>query len=79
MSANIATPELLLAKIDKLTETVLMLCRMQGKTLTRQEMLKRYGVCNSTLNKRIAAKQLPTPGTDGRWLVAEVFEYEARR
>ena len=70
---------LLLDRIDKLTEQVAMLCRMQGKMLTRKQMLERYGVCNSTLNKRVAAGQLPTPGSDGRWLVAEVFEYEARR
>lgn len=79
MSANIATPELLLAKIDKLTETVLMLCRMQGRILTRKQMLERYEVCNSTLNKRVAAGVYPSPGADGRWLVAEVFEFEARR
>ena len=69
----------LLDRIDKLTEQVAMLCRMQGKMLTRKQMLERYDVCNSTLNKRVAAGQLPTPGSDGRWLVAEVFEYEARR
>lgn len=69
----------LLDRIDKLTELVVMMCRMQGKMLTRKQMLERYDVCNSTLNKRVAAGQLPTPGTDGRWLVAEVFEYEARR
>jgi predicted DNA-binding transcriptional regulator AlpA len=70
---------LLLEKIDKLTEQVAMLCRMQGKMLNRKQMLERYDVCNSTLNKRVAAGQLPTPGSDGRWLVAEVFEFEARR
>ena len=69
----------LLQRIDKLTEQVAMLCRMQGKMLTRKQMLERYDVCNATLNKRVAAGQLPTPGSDGRWLVAEVFEYEARR
>lgn len=69
----------LLEKIDKLSEQVAMLCRMQGKMLTRKQMLERYDVCNSTLNKRVAAGTYPKPGADGRWLVAEVFQFEARR
>ena len=86
MSAVPTASDLLLRKIEmliklneQLDQKFTMLCRMQGKMLTRKQMLERYDVCNSTLNKRIAAKQLPTPGTDGRWLVAEVFEYEERR
>ena len=87
MSAVLPTAyDLLLSKLDTLTvlyerqnQQLTMLCRMQGKMLTRKQMLERYDVCNSTLNKRVAAGQLPTPGSDGRWLVAEVFEYEAKR
>lgn len=79
MSAVLPTASDLMTEMRHLREQVAMLCRMQGKMLTRKQMLERYDVCNSTLNKRVAAGQLPTPGSDGRWLVAEVFEYEARR
>jgi len=79
MSAVLPTSADLMTEMKQLREQVAMLCRMQGKMLTRKQMLERYDVCNSTLNKRVAAGQLPTPGSDGRWLVAEVFEYEARR
>ena len=79
MSAVLPTNYDLMTEMKQLREQVAMLCRMQGKMLTRKQMLERYDVCNSTLNKRVAAGQLPTPGSDGRWLVAEVFEYEARR
>ena len=79
MSAVLPTASDLMTEMRQLREQVAMLCRMQGKMLTRKEMLERYDVCNSTLNKRVAAGQLPTPGSDGRWLVAEVFEFEARR
>ena len=79
MTAVVPTSADLMTEMKQLREQVAMLCRMQGKMLTRKQMLERYDVCNSTLNKRVAAGQLPTPGSDGRWLVAEVFEYEARR
>lgn len=78
MSAVLSTADLL-AEMRQIREHLAMLCRMQGKMLTRREMLERYGVCNSTLNKRVAAGTYPKPGADGRWLVAEVFEFEARR
>lgn len=79
MSAVLPTNYDLMTEMRQLREQVAMLCRMQGKMLTRKQMLERYDVCNSTLNKRVAAGQLPTPGSDGRWLVAEVIEFEARR
>ena len=79
MSAVLPTASDLMTEMKQLREQVAMLCRMQGKMLTRKQMLERYDVCNATLNKRVAAGTYPTPGSDGRWLVAEVFEYEARR
>lgn len=79
MSAVLPTNSDLMIELKQLRAEFAMLCRMQGKMLTRKQMLERYDVCNSTLNKRVAAGQLPTPGSDGRWLVAEVFEFEARR
>ena len=80
MSAVLPTAsDLLLRKLDMIDEKLNLFLRMQGKTLTRKEMLVRYDIGYATLNKRVAASQLPAPGTDGRWLVAEVFEYEARR
>lgn len=71
--------DLLLRKLELIDQKMNLFSRMQGKTLTRKEMLARYDIGYATLNKRIAAGQLPAPGTDGRWLVDEVFEYKARR
>lgn len=76
MSANIATPELLLAKIDKLTEQVVLFAQIKGFRLSRKDMIKRYGICNSTLNKRIASGTLPPPNLTGAWMMHKVFEFE---
>lgn len=76
MSANMATPDIL-QSLNELKASVLLLCRMQGARLTRAQMLARYGVCNKTLNVRIARGAIPKPGTDGQWLLSEVMEFES--
>ena len=79
MSAVMPTASDLMNEIQQLRAQVSLLCRMQGKMLTRKQMLERYQIGYATLNKRVASGVVPTPGADGLWLVSEVFEYEARR
>ena len=66
-------------RLDKLTAAVLLSLRMQGQRLSRSDMCLRLGVTPKTLSKRIITGHVPQPGSDGKWLLAEVVEMECRR
>ena len=66
-------------RIDSLTSAVLLLARIQGTRLTRADMCERLGVCGKTLTERVRAGKAPKPGTDGKWLLSEVVEWETQR
>ncbi len=68
----------ILARIDALTDAVLLSMRMQGGRLSRQQICERLGVCRQTLSKRVASKDFPPPTKDGNWLLCDVVEYEIR-
>lgn len=64
-------------RMEKLTSAVLLMARTMGTRLTRADMCERLGVCSKTLTAHVRAKKVPTPGTDGKWLLSEVVEWEA--
>lgn len=65
--------------VDRLTAGFANLARMMGARLTRTEVLERLGVHRNTLRTYISEKGFPKPGKDGKWLLAEVIEWEARK
>jgi predicted DNA-binding transcriptional regulator AlpA len=69
----------ILERLDALTQGFAALARLMGARLTRQEVLERLGIHRNTLRTYIADKGFPTPGKDGKWLLAEVVEWEARK
>lgn len=79
MSANIATPELLLAGFKAVQADFARLCRAQGTRLTRSEVCQRLDIHRNTLTSYMADKGFPTPMKDGKWLLADVVEWEAER
>lgn len=66
-------------RLDALTQAVILMAKNQGTRLTRAQMCERLGVCSKTLTNRMRAGDIPTPGTDGRWLLEEVLAWESRR
>lgn len=68
-----------LDRLDSLTTAFAGLSRAMGARLTRAEVLERLGIHRNTLRTYIADKGFPTPGKDGKWLLAEVIEWEARK
>jgi hypothetical protein len=66
-------------RIEQLTAAVAQLARVQGARLTRAEMCERYRVCSKTLTAMMLRGDVPRPGKDGKWLLAEVVEWEAAR
>jgi lambda repressor-like predicted transcriptional regulator len=51
--------------------------REAGTRLTRAEVCERLGVHRNTLRTYLE-RGFPTPCRDGKWLLAEVIEWESR-
>ena len=66
-------------RLDSLTAAVAALARINGARLTRAEVCARIGIHRNTLATYISERGFPTPGRDGKWLLAEVLEWEARK
>ena len=66
-------------QIDRLTDAVLMLAKSQGVRLTRAQMCERLGITNKTLAKRLIKGEIPKQLADGKWLLADVVEFETRQ
>jgi predicted DNA-binding transcriptional regulator AlpA len=66
-------------RLDTLTASFANLARLMGARLSRAEVLERLGIHRNTLRTYISDKGFPTPGKDGKWLLAEVLEWEARK
>ena len=50
--------------------------RMLGTRLTKAEMAKRLGVSYPTLRDWVAKGKVPPPGLGGKWMLADVQEWE---
>lgn len=73
------TDPAVVAELRSLRQTLLTLCQYIGPHLSRDQMCKRYGVSRNTLARRIESGHVPRPGADGKWLLAEVVDWEARQ
>lgn len=74
----------LIERIDALTEAVreltLTVLRMQGIRLTRDQLAERLRVHRNTLPRWMAQDpRFPRPDRHGKWLLAEVVEWEQRK
>lgn len=70
---------LLERRIFDLTTAIVAMARTTGTRLTRAQMCERLGVCGKTLTDRVRKGEAPKPGRDGKWLLAEVVEWEQRK
>ena len=66
----------LVESINILADAILLSLRQQGSRLTRAQMCERLGITNKTLAKRLIKKEIPQPLKDGKWLLADVIEFE---
>ncbi|MDM0045724.1 hypothetical protein QTH91_14635 [Variovorax dokdonensis] len=65
--------ELMMARFDRMEQ---LIARLQGERLTRDEMLERLRISSKTLTDRVRKGQVPTPTSDGKWLLSEVLKWE---
>jgi len=67
----------ILQRLDRIEALIARLARTRGDRLTRAEMCERLGVTSHTITYRVRRGDLPKPGADGRWLLAELIEWES--
>lgn len=64
-------------RLDALTRAMLDLTRAIGPRIDRDALAQRMGIHRNTLRQRLNTDpRFPRPGTDGRWLLSEVIEWE---
>lgn len=73
------TETAIIERLTTLTEAVASLSRLMGARLTRDELCRRLGVHRNTLARYVKDGSFPAPGKDGKWLLADVVEWEAKR
>ena len=80
LESNMTAETLILARIDQMAATVSLMARALGTRITREQLAQRLGIHRNTLRTRLASDMtMPRPGSDGRWLLSEVLEWEAQR
>lgn len=78
MTTTVTTEQAILRQLEILNFAVRAMVRDTGTRLTRAQMCERLGVSSNTLTARVRRGDVPTPGRDGKWLLAEVVEWESR-
>jgi predicted DNA-binding transcriptional regulator AlpA len=68
----------ILARLDALTFAVASLAKLHGARLTRADVCERLGIHRNTLRTYMDGRGFPRAGRDGKWLLSEVIEWEAR-
>ena len=69
----------IIERLDSLTAAVQLLAQVSGTRLTRAELAARLGIHRNTLADRTNQPGSPKPMADGKWLLADVIEWEQRR
>ena len=68
----------IMQKLDSLTMAVMTMAKTSGDRLTRTDVCKRLGIHRNSVNNYIENKDFPKPTLDGKWLLCEVMQWEAR-
>lgn len=71
------TEAALLDRLDKMASAMQLLAQALGTRLTREQLAQRLGIHRNTLRLRLQQDtRFPRPGSDGRWLLSEIVEWE---
>lgn len=81
MSTNqIAEFQLLMQHMQRMTEALQLMSAQTGTRITREQLAERIGVHRNTLRVHLENDtSMPRPCKDGKWLLSEVIEWEARK
>lgn len=71
--------ESLKEQVEILTDAIKTLCINSGARLNRLQLAQRLGVHRNTINILLKRDRLmPRPGSDGKWMLDELIEWELR-
>lgn len=68
----------IIERLDSLTAAFVAMAKLTGARLSRAQMCDRLQISGKTLTDRVRRGLVPTPGADGKWLLAEIVEWESR-
>jgi len=71
--------EALTSGLDALTSAVLLMAQHKGARLTSAQVVERVGRTRQTITNMVRRGDFPEPCTDGRWLLSDILEWEAKR
>jgi predicted DNA-binding transcriptional regulator AlpA len=71
--------EALIERIDQLTKAVTLMAQQQGARLTSAQVCERIGRTRQTITSMVRRGDFPEPCKDGRWLLADILEWEAEK
>ena len=79
MEIDMTTIERLEQEVARLTSAVIMMAQAKGDRLTTAQVSERVGRCRQTIMAMVRRGDFPEPCNDGRWLLADVLEWESKK
>lgn len=73
------TLEAIEKKMDLMMDAIKLMAQAKGERLTTAQVTERVGRCRQTIMNMVRRGDFPEPCNDGRWLLAEVLEWELRK
>jgi predicted DNA-binding transcriptional regulator AlpA len=74
---GISDPDVL-ERLDRIELALLELAKVRGERVTRAQFMERLGIKRHTFERRMKAGEFPKTDAGGKWLLAEIMEWEAR-
>jgi len=73
------TEAALIQRIDALTSAVILMAQQRGARLTSAQVVERVGRTRQTITSMVRRGDFPEPCIDGKWLLSEIIEWEAKK
>lgn len=73
------TEAALIQRIDALTSAVILMAQQRGARLTSAQVVERVGRTRQTITSMVRRGDFPEPCADGKWLLSEIIEWEAKK
>jgi hypothetical protein len=64
------------AQLESMTSAIVAMAKIRGDRLSNVGVCERLGIHRNTLARYLVEKDFPTKGKDGKWLLAEIIEWE---
>lgn len=66
-------------QVDRLTSAIILMAQTKGERLTTAQVTERVGRCRQTIMNMVRRGDFPEPCNDGKWLLADVLAWEAKK